>query len=196
MIYKTVGITFLSLLSAIQGKIYFKEDFNDASWSKRWVTSDMGGKPAGELGEFKHTAGEHFGDAADKGIQTSEDARFYGLSAKMDSSFTNTNKELVVQMSVKHEQDLDCGGAYIKLLGPEVDQEKFGGETPYHVMFGPDICGGGTRKTHVIFGYDKTHSNGERKNVESKKSMTCETDEVTHLYTLIVKSDLPSICTS
>ena len=52
------------------------------------VTSDMGGKPAAEIGEFKHTAGEWFGDASDKGIQTSEDARFYGISAKMDSPFT------------------------------------------------------------------------------------------------------------
>lgn len=29
----------------------------------------------------------------------------------------------------------------------------FGGDTPYSVMFGPDICGYSTRKTHVILGY-------------------------------------------
>ena len=38
------------------------------------------------------------------------------MSAKMDSSYTNKGKQLVVQFSVKHEQDLDCGGAYIKVL--------------------------------------------------------------------------------
>ena len=60
-------------------------------------------------------------------------------SAKMDEAFTNQDKELVLQMSVKHEQQLDCGGAYVKLMG-DIDQSKFGGDTPYQVMFGPDIC--------------------------------------------------------
>jgi hypothetical protein len=54
--------------------------------------------------------------------QTSEDARFYGLSAKLPKSFSNDGKDLVVQYVVKHEQRIDCGGAYIKLLGPGVDQ--------------------------------------------------------------------------
>jgi len=184
MIYQTVGLTFLSFLSAIQGKIYFKEDFNDASWSKRWVTSDMGGKPAAEIGEFKQTAGEWFGDASDKGIQTSQDARFYGISAKMDSPFTNKDKELVLQMSVKHEQDLDCGGAYIKLMGPDVDQAKFGGETPYQIMFGPDICGYSNRKTHAIFNYEP-----KNENLLIKDELKVETDKLTHLYTLVVKPD-------
>lgn len=35
------------------------------------------------------------------------------------------------QFSVKHEQKLDCGGGYMKLLSGEVDQKKFGGDTPY-----------------------------------------------------------------
>lgn len=56
------------------------------------------------------------------GGQTGEDARFYGLSAKLAKPFTNDGKDLVVQYSVKHEQDIDCGGAYLKLLGPGVDQ--------------------------------------------------------------------------
>merc|ERR1712023_614960 len=118
------------------------------------------------------------------GIQTSQDARFYGISAKMDSPFTNKDKELVVQMSVKHEQDLDCGGAYIKLLGPEVDQAKFGGETPYQIMFGPDICGYSNRKTHAIFHYEP-----KKENLLIKDDLKVETDKLTHLYTLVVKPD-------
>lgn len=37
------------------------------------------------------------------------------------------------QFSVKHEQKLDCGGGYMKLLSGEVDQKKFGGDTPYRL---------------------------------------------------------------
>jgi hypothetical protein len=53
----------------------------------------------------------------------------------------------------------------------------FGGETPYSVMFGPDICGFGTRKTHVIFNY-------KEKNHLVKKDIKCETDQLSHVYTL------------
>lgn len=54
--------------------------------------------------------------------QTGEDARFYGLSAKLPKAFSNDGKDLVIQYVVKHEQRIDCGGAYIKLMGPGVDQ--------------------------------------------------------------------------
>jgi calreticulin len=104
------------------------------------------------------------------------------LSAKLDSSFTNTNKDLVIQFSVKHEQELDCGGAYIKLLG-DMDQSKFGGDTPYQVMFGPDICGS-TRRTHVIFNYPPKNDN-----LLVKDDVRTETDRLSHLYTLHVKPD-------
>jgi calreticulin len=56
------------------------------------------------------------------------------------------------------------------------------GETPYNVMFGPDICGPGTRKVHVILSYK-----GDNKQV--KKTIPCKYDEGSHLYTLILKKD-------
>jgi hypothetical protein len=64
------------------------------------------------------------------GIQTSEDYRFYAISAEYPE-FSNKDKTLVLQFSVKHEQKLDCGGGYVKLLGGDVDQKKFGGDTTY-----------------------------------------------------------------
>lgn len=67
------------------------------------------------------------------GIQTSEDYRFYAISAEFPE-FSNKDKTLVFQFSVKHEQKLDCGGGYMKLLSGEVDQKKFGGDTPYRLQ--------------------------------------------------------------
>merc|ERR1711871_727926 len=49
-------------------------------------------------------------------------------------------------------------------------------------MFGPDICGSSTKKTHVIFNY-------KGKNLDKKKEVRCESDTLSHLYTLIVKPD-------
>jgi calreticulin len=54
----------------------------------------------------------------DEGIQSSpkDQARFFALSAPFDSEFNNVGKDLVLSYTVKHEQNLQCGGAYIKLL--------------------------------------------------------------------------------
>jgi len=129
------------------------------------------------------TAGKFYGDAEkDKGIQTSEDARFYGTSAKFEKPFSNEGKDLVIQFTVKHEQNIDCGGGYVKVFGKDLDQEKLHGDSPYMIMFGPDICGPGTKKVHVIFNY-------KGKNLLTKKDIRCKDDEMTHLYTLIVKPD-------
>lgn len=130
--YSFAGL--LMLASAVSGKFYLKEQFTDG-WKARW-TESSDWKPAAEMGEWGWTAGEHHGDVEDKGIKTMNDARFYGLSAPLSESFTNEDKEMVIQFTVKHEQNIDCGGAYIKLL-PDMDQSKFSGDTPYQVMFGP-----------------------------------------------------------
>ena len=166
-------------------EIYFKEQFNDEGWKSRWVESSKW-RSASEMGEWKLTAGKWNGDAADTGLQTGQDARFYGLSAKMDQAFVSgAGKELVIQYSVKHEQNIDCGGAYIKLLpgGDSFDAAKFGGDSPYGVMFGPDICGG-NRRTHVIL-----HSHTKKDNLLIKQDIPCEKDTLTHLYTFHLKPD-------
>jgi calreticulin len=181
MIYNTALIA-ATLATAVSGKIYFKEDFNDDAWTDRWTVSTEW-KAESEMGAWKHTAGEWYGDASDKGIQTSQDAKHYGISAKMSEAFTNQDKDLVLQFQVKHEQNLDCGGAYIKLLG-DMDQAKFGGDTAYQVMFGPDVCGSSNRKTHVIFNYPPKDDN-----LLIKEQVKTETDRTSHLYTLHVRPD-------
>jgi calreticulin len=168
----------LCLFSSVEAKIYFQEKF-DEGWNARWVEPTTW-KPASEMGKWEHTAGKWYGDESDKGIQTSQDAKHYGLSALLAEPFSNAGKDLVIQYTVKHEQKIDCGGAYIKLLA-KADQDGFGGGTPYQIMFGPDICGG-TRKTHVIFSYGG-------KNLEMKKTVSPLADQKSHLYTLVVRTD-------
>lgn len=69
------------------------------------------------------------------GLQTSEDARFYGISAAFDK-FSNEGKPLVIQFTVKHEQKIDCGGGYVKVYASGIDQKGLTGDTPYNIMFG------------------------------------------------------------
>merc|ERR1712166_786139 len=84
-------------LGAAFGEVYFEESFGDG-WESRWVTAGKEG-----LGEFKASAGK-FGD--DVGLQTSEDAKFYGISAALPT-FSNKDKTLIVQYTVKHEQNIN-----------------------------------------------------------------------------------------
>ncbi|KAH7415353.1 hypothetical protein KP509_14G039100 [Ceratopteris richardii] len=172
-------IVFLLHSCFADGHIFFEEKFEDG-WEARWVKSDWK-KSEGAAGGWIHTAGKWHGDPDDKGIQTHPDSRFFAISAKYPE-FSNKDKTLVLQFSVKHEQDLDCGGGYIKLLSGDIDQESFGGETPYSIMFGPDICGYSTKKVHVILSY-------KGKNHPIEKDIPCETDQLTHVYTLIIRPD-------
>lgn len=170
-------VTVLALLAVgALAETYFKEDFSEG-WESRWVVSEFKGK---DEGKWEVAAGK-FNE--DKGLKTTEDYRWYDISAKMPHTVNNKGKTLVVQYTVRHEQNLDCGGGYIKLLPSKgFDAKKFGGDTDYHIMFGPDICGSSTRKVHVIFNY-------KGQNHLIKKEIRPETDTLTHLYTLIVKAD-------
>merc|ERR1719301_158348 len=164
-----------SCIAFATAEVYFEEDFS-GDWESRWVQS----KAKSDLGEMKVSAGKFFGDEeAGKGLQTSQDAKFYAISTA-SKEFSNDGKTLVIQFTVKHEQDIDCGGGYLKLGA--FDKEKFEGSSEYNIMFGPDICGSATKKTHVIFNY-------KGKNLDKKKEVRAESDTLSHLYTLIVNSD-------
>jgi calreticulin len=57
----------------------------------------------------------------------------------------------------------------------------FSGAVPYSIMFGPDVCGS-TKRVHVIFTYK-----GE--NLLIKHTIAPIMDQLSHVYTLIVKPD-------
>lgn len=173
----------LAMAAVASGEVYFKETFGDGeAWEQRWVHSDNK-VSEGAAGKVTLSAGKFFGDAeADKGIMTSEDARFYNVAAPITTPFSNEGKDLVVQFSVKHAQKIDCGGGYIKLFPSSLDPAKMTGDSDYNIMFGPDICGSSNKKVHVIFNY-------KGKNHLIKKTIPCETDELSHVYTLILKPD-------
>merc|ERR1712028_40286 len=137
----------------------------------------------GTQGTWAASAGKWFKDEEeDKGIQTAQDSRFFGISASFDS-FSNADKDLIVQYQAKYEKDVECGGGYLK-IGPSMeDQTKFGDPTVYNIMFGPDKCGY-TKRTHLIFTY-------KGKNILKKADLDYkqEGEGTSHLYRLVLKPD-------
>jgi calreticulin len=167
----TVAAVCLLALAA-NAKVFFHESFD--SGMDKWVQSEN----KADYGKFAVTSGDFYGDEQiNKGLKTTQDAKFYASSVALPESVSNEGKNLVVSLSVKHEQGLDCGGGYIKIM-PEMDQKKFNGDSEYYLMFGPDQCGY-NKKVHIIFGY-----NG--KNLLWKKEPRYPDDKLTHVYTLVV----------
>jgi calreticulin len=169
------------------GEVYFEEKFLTADWEQRWVQSTWKGSN-GPAGKFEWSAGKWFADEAEqKGILTPKDMNYHSISSKFAKPFSNKGKDLVVQFTVKHEaQEFSfCGGGYIKLLGSDFDQATFGGETPYKIMFGPDICGYDIARIHTIFTW-------KDKNLLRNEDIKLDYDDknaFTHIYTLVVKPD-------
>jgi len=174
----------LSLFAgASAAEVYFEEGF-DGAWRDRWVD----GKPAGkEVGAWEVTNGKWFVDEeVNKGLATTEDMRFHGISAKMAKPSSSVGKDIVIQFSAKYEahQYAFCGGGYIKLM-PELKQATFGGDDDYHIMFGPDLCGYDVSHIHLIFNHK-----GENLLKTDKISLEySDKNEFTHLYTAHIKPD-------
>merc|ERR1712073_247539 len=151
-------------------------------WENRWTVSEWK-KGEGTDGKWKAAAGKWFIDEKENaGIQTAEDSKFFGISAGFDS-FSNANKDLIIQYQVKYEKDVECGGGYLK-VGPKMsDAKTFGDPTVYNIMFGPDKCGY-TKRTHLIFTY-------KGKNVLKKSDLSYKQEDegTSHLYRMILKPD-------
>jgi calreticulin len=172
-------------LALASAETYFEETFS--TLGDKWVTSEWKG-PNGPAGTWTHTSGLWSSNEEEaKGIATTTDFNYHCTSAKLDKPFSSKDKTLVLQFSVKHEKQEGsfCGGGYIKLLGSDLDQKNFGGDSPYSIMFGPDICGYDVSRVHVIFNF-----NGENLlKTEDIKLSYDDKNKLTHLYTLVVKPD-------
>mmetsp|Transcript_26162 Transcript_26162/g.47789 ORF Transcript_26162/g.47789 Transcript_26162/m.47789 type:complete len:388 (+) Transcript_26162:82-1245(+) len=175
------AVSCFSTLALASAKVYFSETFDD-SYASRWTLSEWK-KSEGTQGTWELATGKWFKDEAeDKGLQTAQDSKFFGISASFDS-FSNEGKDLYIQFSAKYEKDVECGGGYVK-VGPKMsDPTAFGDPTPYNIMFGPDKCGY-NKRTHLIFSY-------KGKNVLKKSDLAYkqEGEGTTHLYRLVMKPD-------
>lgn len=184
-------------VAVAHAEVYMKEKFSSdtldgwqmSSWKGETCSEDW--ETAGRkecMGKWEVTSGSWSVDADEqKGLRTTENMAFHAISKQFDKPFSNKNKELVVQFSVKHESYTygHCAGGYLKLLPSADDPREFGGDTKYNIMFGPDLCSYDVSKIHVIL--NKGSDNLEKK--DEIKLDYDEKNEFTHLYTLHLKPD-------
>ena len=119
-----------------------------------------------------------------------EKAQHYGAATRLPTPIDLSKGKTVLQYELKAETPLECGGAYMKFLTatPSFEPSSLVEDTPYTVMFGPDICGL-TDKVHLIVRYE----NPKTKVVEEKHlaapPMGRKEPNVTHVYTAVLDAD-------
>ncbi|KAJ2226635.1 hypothetical protein IWW45_007374 [Coemansia sp. RSA 485] len=164
------------------------EQFGDGA-DARWKRSDAvkdGEEKARYDGEWAiEQPSVLAGIAGDKALVVKTPAHHHAISARLDSPFDPAKNGLVLQYEVKLQDDLKCGGAYIKLLTAPSSGE-FSDQTPYTLMFGPDKCGDG--KVHLIFRH-RSPVTGEYTEHHLEQPPTPPVDGLTHQYTLVINND-------
>ncbi|KAG4306266.1 hypothetical protein PORY_000254 [Pneumocystis oryctolagi] len=173
----------------------FVEQFTEG-WQNRWVISSAlrridGNNTMFYDGEWSvEEPSVYKGINGDMGLVVKKAAAHHAISAKFEKSMNNKGKILVVQYEVKLQNDLECGGAYLKLITEsreDIRFKDFSNQTPYTIMFGPDKCGM-TNKVHFIFRH-KNPKTGKYEEKHLKSPPTIEETKFTTLYTLIVRPD-------
>lgn len=172
-------------------KAPFFEQFIDDS---RWKASHAKKEDTDEEWQYVGTwaveeASVFPGIKGDTGLVLKDKAAHHAISAKFDTPIDNKGKTLVVQYEVKLQNNLECGGAYMKLLqqSAKLGTDEFSNASPYVIMFGPDRCGS-TNKVHFIFRH-KNPKTGEYEEKHMTGAPSARLTKTSVLYTLIVNPD-------
>lgn len=175
---------------SVQGAHFFDNFQDQATFEKSWTHSSSPSFP----GRFQRGTGsaENPSIAAEAGLYVPKEAQRYAVFGKLTNPFDFTAEgTFVVQYEVRLHEGLQCGGAYIKLLSPagSFSPADVTNDTPYTVMFGPDVCGS-TNKVHFIWKF-KNPVTGEfvEHHLKQPPTPTGSADKKSHVYTLTVRRD-------
>jgi hypothetical protein len=95
----------------------FYDNF-DENWDGRWIvsqSSDYGGK-----WKYEKSEGHE-----DYGLLVSEPAKKYGIAADLAEEVDPKDGTVVLQYDLRLQKGLECGGAYLKYLLPQVGWDYF-----------------------------------------------------------------------
>lgn len=184
----------------------FWEDFqsyaNIEEFKKSWISSDRetNDRYTGEVVDqypVKWGIEESYllpGFNSDKGMVTYHEKAFAMIGRILEKPITVKDGEsLVVQYEMKVQTELECGGAFLKLLPPvnEAELGSYGStDSPIlELLFGPDHCNPYTDEIHLGFRKNNPISGEpELKFLENAPSSRLGEDLLSHLYTLIIDS--------
>ncbi|KAF0988097.1 hypothetical protein HZS_7667, partial [Henneguya salminicola] len=172
MFYLSLTLLFTLSLS----KVHFHEQF-DKGFEQRWVYSEDKSVSHGSFDLIQKT----YCPEGDLAIKSINDSSYYHISSKFSEPLDTTKSAMFLQYVAHYEQPIACGGAYLKVFS-NLDQKSLTGTSDYNIMFGPDVCGYGTRVIHLIIGHK-----GKYYPLKEKESF--ELDTLPHLIQLYIGAD-------
>lgn len=136
---------------------------------------------------WKHSKSEGHDDY---GLLVSEKARKYAIVKELNENLNIKSQKVILQYDVRLQNELECGGAYLKFLQQQSTgwkPQEFDNNSPYSIMFGPDKCGN-TNKVHFIF-KNKNLKGGEYVEHHLKDPPSVPSDKFSHVYTAVLQPD-------
>lgn len=174
--------------------------------------------PATLLGEWTHvergdglkkddawmvSSGKWSTDGRDFALHTIRDHTQYSLHRPLQKPVrfcTHTGSEgvseVTLQFLVKHEQRIECGGGYLKLLPPGAS---FDGPSFAHaVRFGSDICGTDTRDFIFELAVARVNAIGSpgeytMYKLKAEHRQKISTDRFAHVYTVVLSDSASEV---
>lgn len=136
--------------------------------------------PGHLLGRFRVSAGSFYADRRmQRGLQTVDNGREYLISSRFQKCFNTTGRDLIIQFTVKLENKMEKGQAYIKLFPESFRQDRYSRQTPFEILFGPDY--NGWARKHLDFRVRRN-----RTVYDTYHPILAFDDVFTHMYTLII----------
>lgn len=173
--------------SELDKDTFFEQFDYESLLESEWVTSSKksttGSSYIGRWAIEEPTVYAGFKD--DKGLVMKTPSAHYAISRQFAEPLNFTGRDLVVQYEIKFQRGILCGGSYVKLLEPGFAPKNFKDDTPFKLMFGPDVCGS-TNKVHLIFRkFNPLAQEYEEKHLRT--APMARTTQLSTLYTLIIK---------
>lgn len=126
--------------------------------------------------------------SGEKGLVLKSRAAHHAISKHLPVKFDNFDQDLVLQYEITLQNGFECGGAYIKLLDWQNDNyTDFSVNTPFQIMFGPDVCGANNKVQFILTRESPVTGKSEAKHLTDPP--IARINDVTALYTLIIKKN-------
>lgn len=188
LLQSVLGASFVPLVPQNLRHGAFFDQFDYASLAESgWVVS-KGQKSDGSSYSGQWAIEEsrvYPGLEGDKGLVMKTEAAFYAISKKLPELVDVAQGDLVVQFEVKFQSGVSCAGAYVKLINDLGDPKQFSDETPFEIMFGPDICGSNSKVVlHV-----RTGEGAEKVESRIRNLPMARSNPLTNLYTLVLRKN-------
>ncbi|XP_031645305.1 calnexin isoform X1 [Oncorhynchus kisutch] len=184
-------------LVQVPEEAHFAETFDSDPLDRRWVQSKAVKETDAEALKYdgqwvveEPAAAMYPGNRA---LVMKSSGRHHAIAAYLHTPFNFIHTPLCLQYEVRFGRDVECSGAYIKLLTQThlLRLSQFSESTPYSVMFGPDKCGTSHRLHLIVRVMDS--SNGRNQEIHAPQPVddltVYFTDRQPHLYTLQLYQD-------